>query len=283
MTRAAERPAARAATASVVVAASVLAACGGGGSLSRSAYAARADSICQAIAVPAPKPGSAQQAAANARQQAEARAGALARLRPLRPPGSIAAAVKRFLDSSQAGLDDYRAMARAAQRNDRPSYELASLEQAMHAVDRTRAAADAGLSVCGQPTRPLSDAALVASADAACRTADQTIVDRPRPRSTGAPGLAASLPGTYSAALASLRRLRVLQPNPATEATWRTFLSVYEQRVRAIGDALSAARAGNGAGMRAAARRDDTLAGQESGLAAELGLELCGRVGALGV
>ena len=53
--------------------------------------------------------------------------------------------------------------------------------------------------------------------------------------------------------------------------------------MRATNDAVTAAHAGDRAGLRAAVSRDGTLAGEESGLAAQLGLELCGTVGALGV
>jgi hypothetical protein len=276
----------------VALAAAALAACGSDSTkLSAGEYISKADGICKEEAKKAPRLGL-RPSAKDAERLADHRARLRKKLDALDPPTALKPKVAQYDELTKQVIASYRRVATELRRGTSSTIQRLNLEVNQINIRRSKLATQIGYKRCGQPTAgpgatavaPIgTDPAFIARADAACKQADYAQFALALQGGATLAQAGKALSAVVPAARRAQKQLEALKPPAKDEQTYAAFLVALRRRIDlGVQRAAAAARNDRAAFVRLSVEAV-RVADREQRPATQLGFEVCGRLGGLGV
>jgi hypothetical protein len=280
----------------LVACAAVVAACGGSSdndndkpALSKSAFVAKADAVCDAVDKQFPPVKVTDLASSKRSLQVEiaARSKINSQIGALNAPDNLSDLQSQFADAGDKIVALLRQEQDQVGKNNQ-AYYRANFELNELIAKRSKMAARLGFQKCAAGQNgpvPMGDASLVAQADAICRTANKAILDN---TIAGPPsGDLATAKASYDKYLPQVQgtvdAMKEIKPPAQYAQDWKQFVSNYERRAEITAKQREAAAAGDQKAFQKWSSLDQGESGIETQVAIKLGLEVCGNNGTAGV
>jgi hypothetical protein len=276
----------------LALAAAALAACGSDSKkLSAGEYISKADGICKEEAKKAPRLGL-RPSAKDAERLANHREQLRKKLDALDPPAALKPKVAQYDQLTQQVIAAYRRVAAELRRGSRSTIQRLNLDVNQVNIRRSKLASQIGYKRCGQPTAgpgatavaPIgTDPAFIARADAACKQADYAQFALTPQGGANLAQAGKAVSAVLPAARRAQKQLEALKPPAKDGQTYAAFLAALGRRIDlGVQRAAAAARNDRGEFVRLSVEAVRVVE-QEQRPATQLGFEVCGRLGQLGV
>jgi hypothetical protein len=276
----------------LALAVAALAACGSDSTgLSASQYISKADGICKAEAKKAPRLGL-RPSAKDAEGLADYREALRKKLDELLPPAALRPKVEQYDKLTRQVIASYRRVATELRRGTSSAIQRLNLEVNQVNIQRSKLASQIGYKRCGQPTAgprstavaPIgTDPAFIARADAACKQADYEQYALAPQGGASLAQAGKALSAVVPPARRAQKQLEALKPPAKDKQTYAAFLAALKHRIDLGVQRAAAAARNDRAGFVRLSVEAVGAAEQEQRPATQLGFEVCGRVGGLGV